>query len=241
MHIGFSKRRISTVAALMLFACPWVAGAGQAGEPVARRQGPATGVVVDAIVAVVNGRPILKSEVEQEAWFERLNAFETGRAKLREATAPLTAADREESINHLINQQIVEENAGPSLTAQPHVVSEQWEAMTRQAGGAAELQRRLSLFHLAPADARAILSRQTAIVEFLDGRFGAQRSEIPDSDVERYYHDTLVPKAKAKGITPEPLNAVAPKIRELLRIEYTTKLETQWIKTLRAKAAIQLR
>ena len=58
--------------------------------------------------------------------------------------------------------------------------------------------------------------------------------------MEDYYSQTLAPQVKAQGQTPEPVEAVTPKIRELLAEQKMNQEMEKWLETLRAQSRVQV-
>jgi hypothetical protein len=58
--------------------------------------------------------------------------------------------------------------------------------------------------------------------------------------VDDYYNLTLVPLVVAKGQTPEAVEAVTPKIRELLTEQKMNQEMEKWLTTLRAQSSVEV-
>jgi ubiquinone/menaquinone biosynthesis C-methylase UbiE len=63
---------------------------------------------------------------------------------------------------------------------------------------------------------------------------------VTRQEVDDYYSLTLVPQVVAKGQTPESLEAVTPKIRELLTEQKMNQEMEKWLATLRSQASVQV-
>jgi hypothetical protein len=63
---------------------------------------------------------------------------------------------------------------------------------------------------------------------------------VTRQEVDDYYSLTLVPLVIAKGQTPEPVENVTPKIRELLTEQKMNQELEKWLATLRAQASVQV-
>ena len=63
---------------------------------------------------------------------------------------------------------------------------------------------------------------------------------VSRAEVEEYYTNTLAPQVKQQGQTPEPVEAVTPKIRELLVEQKMNREMDKWLETLRTQSRVQL-
>lgn len=192
----------------------------------------AGGRVLDRIAAVVNGTPILASEVRDAARFARWSA---GAA----AETPLTAGELTAALQHLEDEQLLDqertdEGYGEAPSA---AVQRQWEVMAQRAGGAAALAAALGRYGLAPETAQAILRRQLTLLDFLDQHFSGALI-VTDAAVEGYYDQDFVPAARREGKTPAALEAVRGEITRILRQRELEQNEETWLRQLRAAAAI---
>jgi hypothetical protein len=58
--------------------------------------------------------------------------------------------------------------------------------------------------------------------------------------VEEYYTKTLAPQVLAQGQTPEPVETMTPKIRELLVEQKMNREVEKWLDGLRSQSSVQL-
>jgi hypothetical protein len=63
---------------------------------------------------------------------------------------------------------------------------------------------------------------------------------VSRAEVEDYYNSTLTPQVIAQGQTPEALEALRPKIRELLVEQKMNQEMEKWLKTLRDQSRVQV-
>ncbi|MGH9468357.1 MAG: hypothetical protein ACRD1Y_13470 [Terriglobales bacterium] len=210
-------------------------------------------VVVDAIAAVVNGTPILLSQVRTAAQYARLSAqLGGGEAPPDISPAPprgagLTRAEEAAALRHLEDQELVlqarnqEGIAPPAASALAEATAAQWRHLEQAAGGKETLAALLRRDGLDRALVEAQLRRQLAIVEFLDERTSHDppTAAVSDAAVARYYRTQFVSAARAHHLKPAPLAQVRATIARLLRDKARSEAEAQWLGRLRAGAQIE--
>lgn len=222
---------------LLAITCLALAAAGQVPTG-------AAGTVVDGIAAVVDGQPVLRSEVEEAAWYARFSQ-DLGHAG---AAAPvgLTAAEKQTALQHLVDEQLLREAAANEGFAAPAPetldadVQTQWAHLAAVAGGDGALAAALAAHHLGRAAVAAQLRQQLTLVEFLDQHFSGSAAPTPEQ-IRLYYDATFVPAARQRQQTPAPLAQVRAAIAALLREQQRDAAEQQWLVELRSHAAVGMR
>ncbi|HET9840281.1 MAG TPA: SurA N-terminal domain-containing protein [Candidatus Angelobacter sp.] len=195
----------------------------------------AAGQVVDRMVAVVNKRVILESELDQAA---RVEFLLQGKP-----VAALAQADRAAVLERLIerallDQQIVNramlDPTPQELAARVNEVrsgipaaatDDQWKAL-------------LASYGLTQPDLEEQLTDQVRILRFIDLRFrGLVRVE--KDAIDTYYQQKFLPEVRKRN-APEPsLAEVSDKIEQILIEQRIDELLNNWLKTLRAQAHIE--
>ncbi len=206
------------------------AATGQCRPPAAAR-----GNVVDRIAAIVDGRPILASQVRQAAWYAR---FSAARPPARHAPARLSAEDCRQSLEHLINEALIA-SAMPARAPRPRLAP-QLARLEPLYGGQQGLERAWSRFHLRPKEAQRIMRLQLALLNFLDRKFEARAQPAAEA-VRDYYTQEYLPLTRQKHVRPAPLAAVRTLIIALLRRRQLGWLEQAWLRRRRGAARIRIR
>jgi hypothetical protein len=190
--------------------------------------------VVDRMIAVVNKHLITWSDLDEQMRFE---ALENGRA-----LKDLGEAERRAAFEHLVQDRILREQMQGTLPANSGEVNARlddvragWQAEKDDAKWAATLTR----YGLSAAGLRASVTSQIEILKFMDFRVRPM-IRVTRQEVDGYYSLTLVPQVVAKGQTPESLEAVTPKIRELLTEQKMNQEMEKWLATLRSQASVQV-
>jgi parvulin-like peptidyl-prolyl isomerase len=191
--------------------------------------------VVDRMVAVVNKRVILESELDQAA---RVELLMQGKP-----LGNLTAAEKLAVLDRLIDRSLLEQQMMHAEMLDP--TSEELAArvaeIRRQIAGAESdegWKNVLNQYALTQQDIEDSLSSQFRILRFVDLRFrGLVR--VDRNAIETYYRDKLVPQLRAQG-APEPrLSDVSGSIEKVLAEQSIDEMLTRWLDTLRGQAHIE--
>jgi peptidyl-prolyl cis-trans isomerase SurA len=193
--------------------------------------------VVDRMVAVVNKRVILQSELDQAA---RVEFLLQGKpiASLSQAD---TAAVLEQLIDRsLLDQQIVNpamlDPSPEELAAKVKEVRQNFSASVGQDDN--RWKNTLAAYGLTAQDLEEQLSSQARILRFVDLRFRAL-VRVEKDDIETYYQEKFLPEVRKRNATAPALADVSDKIEQILVEQRIDTLLSDWLKTLRAQAHIE--
>ncbi len=203
-------------------------GAAPAGKP----------VVLDSVVAIINGEVLLESDVEQERRFESLQLLPAGentdtRAAEHLITRTLILQQMKEQVSNLpaipdadLNQSIAElKKQLPGC--QNHCQTDAgWVSYLADRG-------------LTPAAVQARWRQRLLVFNFLNERFRAG-VRVPEDQIQAYYQKELVPQFQAKHEKPPSLKRLQPRIEEILLQEQVTKQIDSWEQTLRQEGSVQI-
>ncbi|SPE17349.1 SurA domain protein [Candidatus Sulfotelmatomonas gaucii] len=237
-----SERICVCVMTVCLIACSAARGASQSGQSAAQNQpsNAASPVVLDRVVAVVNNRAILFSDVEDEIRLSILDPVRGGQGPLTEQHA------LEELISRaLIEQQIRQEDLQAIEPSQQDVntrledLRKQLPACIRQncasdAGWAVFLASHGLTVERVEAYARY----RVEILRFIEQRF-RQGIQISQQQIEDYYHNTLLPQY-APGEAVPSLEQVASRIQEILLQQQVNVLFDNWLDNLRQQGDVEV-
>jgi hypothetical protein len=197
-------------------------------------------VVLDRVIAVVNGRAILSSDLKEEILLSVLEPQEAGKIEetLQQALERLISRT-------LIRQQIRQEDT-QSIEPSAETVQQRIAQIRKQlpicvrencatdAGWNTFLVTR----GLTQRRVEAYLRSRTQILTFIEMRF-RQGIRISQQETEAYYHNTLVPQYQAGQAVPS-LTDVAPRIEEILLQQKVNAMFSDWLDSLRKQGDVEV-
>ena len=197
--------------------------------------GIAQAQVVDRMVAVVNRRVILESELDQAA---RVEFLLQGKPMER-----LTQTDRVAVLERLIDrslldQQIVNQDM---LDPTPEELAAKIKEVRAGVPGAAtdkQWSALLAGYGLTQPDVEEQLTSEIRILRLIDLRFrGLVRVE--KDAIATYYQERFLPEVRKRNVAEPKLSEVSAKIEQILMEQEIDNLLSGWLKTLRAQAHIE--
>jgi hypothetical protein len=219
----------------MLFAVG--VGLGAAQEPAQTSGSP---VVLDRVVAVVNNHAILASDLDDEI---RLSVLDPGRGGM----GALTRQQALEQLiaRALIQQQIRQEDetaAEPSqgeVDARLEEIRKELPACVRLNCASDEGWKAFLTTHgLKSERVDSYLRYRLEILRFIEQRF-RQGISITPQEIETYYRDTLLPQYTQGEAIPS-LDAVSPRIQEILLQQQVNVLFGEWLQNLRKQGDVEV-
>lgn len=198
-------------------------------------------VELDHVVAIVGSDVILQSDVWQEMRFSALEPLQV----LPGQNTPDNALRR--LINRtLIMQQMKEQNQSLT-TAAPEVVKaleelrkmlpaceQKYHCMTPQGWNAF-----LKANGLNEEQVQERWSQRLAIIRFIDLRFRSG-IHVSQDQISAYYNKTLLPVIEKNHDKAPPLEALAPRIREVLLQQQVSGLFQDWLLSLRDQGNVRI-
>jgi hypothetical protein len=199
--------------------------------------------VLDRVVAVVDGHPILASEWEDAVRYECF----LNQCVLNE----LTARDRQATFERMIDQRLIEQEMkieDPHPARVEEITKKVAELKSQVVRGhnpassdlSAEWDRALALYGFTQQEIEDHVARELSVLRFVDRRF-RPTTQIDAAQVERYYNETLMPELQKSGAPDPPLAEVAGQIRELLTQKAIDEQLNLWLQTLRKQGKIQMK
>jgi peptidyl-prolyl cis-trans isomerase SurA len=214
-----------------------VATSGQAGMP-KTSSAPAPGVVLDRLVAVVNGDVILESDVDEERRFEEVQPYR--------AVADSTRA---KIIERLIDRALIlqqaalePEDAVPDkdLDAQLATVRKDIPACKQYHCETDEGWKRFLGDHgFTEEEFRVRWLQRMQLLKFIEVRF-RNGIKIKDEEIKDYYEKTMLPEYARRNVTPPKLETVSRRIEEVLLQQEVGALLDDWLKSLRAQGSVRI-
>jgi peptidyl-prolyl cis-trans isomerase SurA len=197
-------------------------------------------IVLDRVIAVVNDRAILASDLKEEILLSVLEPQETEGVQ----ETPQQALQRLIS-RTLIRQQIREEDA-QSVDPTADTVQQRLDQIRKQlpvcvrenCATDAGWNAFLVSHGLTQRRVEAYLRSRTQILRFIEIRF-RQGIRISQQETEAYYRDTLVPQYRSGQRVPS-LSDVAPRIEEILLQQKVSAMFSDWLDTLRKQGDVEV-
>ncbi len=207
---------------------------------VAQAPESASTVTLDRVVAVVNRKAILMSDIEDEF---RISVLDPSRAAASEMT-PRQALQRLIS-RTLIQQQIQQEDieavqpTAEEIAARLKEIRNELPVCVRgNCSSDAGWKAFLAGNDLTLERVDAYLRTRIEILRFIEMRF-RQGIRIDPGDVQTYYREMLLP-LYPPGQTPPPLDQVAPRIEEILLQQQVNVLFDDWLENLQKQGEIEV-
>ncbi|HVZ84973.1 MAG TPA: hypothetical protein VG893_14960 [Terracidiphilus sp.] len=197
--------------------------------------------VLDRVVAVVNNRAILESDLQTEV---RLAVLEPASRANGGQETPQEALQRLIS-RTLIRQQIRQEEAQATTPTTAEVENRLTELRKELPVCAREncatdegWATFLAKHDLTDRQVRIYLRNRLEILRFIEMRF-RQGIRISQRAVQDYYTETLLPQY-LPGQTAPPLDQVAPRIEEILLQQQVNALFSDWLDNLRKQGEVEV-
>jgi peptidyl-prolyl cis-trans isomerase SurA len=194
------------------------------------------GQVIDRIVARVNGRIILQSELEEAVSYEALLNGQ--------ALSQVTADGRRAVLDRLIDQELLHEQLKSSeLERATEAEAASQLAAARKLYSEAAIdegwQALLAKYGLREKDLVSHVQQQIDLMRLVDARL-RPAVQIDSKTVEAYYREKFVPQLKQSGAGEVPLADVSAKIKELLTQEKVSELLVSWLQNLRSESDVRI-
>jgi peptidyl-prolyl cis-trans isomerase SurA len=223
--------------------------AQESGSPMPQGQAPAAagrqinpgegqGVVLDRLVAVVNGDMILESDVDEERRFEEIQPYRTARAFTRQRAidrlidralilqqAALEAQDKV-SDQELDAQLVTLRNDIPACKQYHCDTDEGWQKFIADHGFTVE-------------EFRERWRKRMELLKFIEVRF-RNGVTISDDELKTYYEKIMLPEYAKRNVTPPKLETVSHRIEEVLLQQQVSALLENWLKSLRAQGSVRM-
>jgi peptidyl-prolyl cis-trans isomerase SurA len=209
-------------------------------RPQAAAGGSSQPVVLDHVIAVINGDVLLQSDVTEELRFAALEPF-----SVSPGTDTLKRAVRRLANRTLILQQMRQQQLGIEITDEQveqallelrtHLPScRQYNCATEEGWKAF-----LAANDLTEQEVLIHWKRRLAILKFIDIRFRAG-IRISNEEIDSYYQKSIVPVFERQKEKPPPLSEISPRIQEIVLQQHVNELLQDWLKSLRDEGSVQI-
>lgn len=158
--------------------------------------GAQSAILVDRLVAIVNGEPITESDL---LWLMALDP--------QQPDGPFTNHAKRLRLEQAIDQQLLYQEAQklPSIEVKPEDISRFIADLLKQFPSESVFRRRLEAVGLDGPALQQRVRQQLIILQFIEFRF---RSFVlvSDAEIQTYYQSRVVRLAQERGETPPPLD-----------------------------------
>jgi len=201
---------------------------------------PKGAVVLDHVVAVINGSVILQSDVDEELRYDLLQPFGINANRNTPQSALQRLIDRD-----LILQQM--KVAAPIAEPTPQELQERIMQLRIAIPDCAQYHCEtdagwhafLAAKGLTETEVEKHWAQRMRVLSFVQSRFGAG-VHITPAEIENYYQQTLLPQLHDKGVKPPPLSAVSARIDEILLQQRVSGLLLEWLQSLKSEGSVSI-
>jgi peptidyl-prolyl cis-trans isomerase SurA len=190
--------------------------------------------VVDRAIAVVNNHLLTWSDLDAQMRFEALEN--------RRALKDLSAAERHEAFDHLVQYRILRDQmqgTAPASADEVQARIDELRTLYQPEKDEAKWAATVTRYGLSLVELRELVRTQVEILKFMEFRV-RPLVRVSRREVEDYYTSTLAPQVIAQGQTPEPVESVTPKIRELLVEQKMNQEMDKLLQNLRNQSSVQV-
>jgi peptidyl-prolyl cis-trans isomerase SurA len=216
-------RLIAAVLPLMLAAAGRCAQSQTASQP----------VLLDRVIAVINGDVLLQSDLQSEEELAAIQPLSLPAGRNFDRRAAQRLIDRVLILQQMKSQGIAKDFSDEDVRKDLDQLRRQIPACVQyQCQTDAGWARFLSDHNLTPEEVQLRWRQRMQILSFIDLRFRAGL-RISKSDIGTYYTDIFVPQFKKQNANPPSLASVSSRIEEVLLQQHVTALLEDWLKALR--------
>lgn len=196
------------------------------------------GVLLDRVVAVVNGDVILESDVDRERRYEEIQPY-------REAGT----FSRDRAIQRLVDRDLILQQA--ELQAEEKItdaeLNGQLAALRKDIPECRQYNcetdagwKKYLADHGFTVEEFAELWRQRMeLLRFIEIRFRSGIN-ITSDQIKAYYEKTMLPEYAKRNVAPPKLETISKRIEEVLLQQQVSSLLRDWLKSLRAQGSVQM-
>jgi peptidyl-prolyl cis-trans isomerase SurA len=225
------------LAALALAPAPALAQSADSTAP-ASGQKP---VVLDRVVAIINGDVLLESDVQEEMRFALLEPVGIPSG----SDTPRRAARRLINRTLILQQMKIQQQPGVTVTdseaekdlaeARKHLPRCKPYDCTTEAGW----KEFLAANNLDEQDVLLHWKQRMEILRFIDIRFRTG-IRVSKPEIADYYQKSILPAYAHDKAKPPTMEALTPRIQEVLLQDHVNGLLQDWLKSLRQEGSVQI-
>jgi peptidyl-prolyl cis-trans isomerase SurA len=198
-------------------------------------------IVLDHVVAVINGDVLLESDVDEEMHFAALEPFQLNAGKDTRQDAMLRLINQSLIVQQMKEQQQFDINISDAEVEKSlnELRSHLPQCVKYDCKTAAGWKAFLAANDLTSDEVNAYWKQRLAILRFIDLRFRAG-IRIPHESVAEYYAKSVVPAFERQHETAPPLDDVASRIQQVLLQQQVNGLLQDWLKSMRGEGSVRI-
>ncbi|QNI33620.1 peptidylprolyl isomerase [Alloacidobacterium dinghuense] len=200
-----------------------------------------TPIILDRVIAIVNGDVLLESDVREEMRVAVLQPLSVPPGQNTEVNAAQRLIRRALILEQMRAQQqidyrvsddevkksLAELRAQIPICRQIHCSTEEgWNEFLKSNG-------------ITEQEAEERWRQRLEILKFINIRFGTG-IRISRQDIQKYYQATVVPAFEKMKEKPPTLESVTPRIQEILLQQQVNSLLRDWLQSLRQQGSVQI-
>ncbi len=197
------------------------------------------GVLLDRVVAVVNGDVVLESDVEEE---RRMAAFQP-------ISSPEGSTTREKAIERLVDRRLLLQQAKlqPQHGITEAEIDTQLDQLRKEIPACkqahcesdADWARFLAAHGVTSNEVRSYWRERMEALQFIEVRFRSG-IRISHAEIEDYYEKTMLPAYARQKVKAPALAKLSDRIQEVLLQQQVSGLLSDWLRSLRAQGTVQI-
>lgn len=187
--------------------------------------------IVERIVATIDNRPIMQSQLLEEL---RVTAFLNGEKP------DLGPANRRRTAVRMVEQTLFRREMELTHFAEPEAaqIEEALKAVKGRFGGAAEFERELKACGIGESALGPALERQMALLAFIELRFRPQ-VQVLETEARKYYETVVVPEYARKRLPPPPFEEARGQCEEALVQQLVDQRVEAWLQEAKGRTRIR--
>lgn len=216
-------RLFALAAAAALAACGCWPARAQSAQP----------IVLDKVIAVINGDVLLESDLQSEEDMAALQPLSLPPGKDFDVRAARRLINRVLILQQMKTQGAVKAVGDEAVKKDLDLLRKQLPACAHgRCETAAGWAKFLGDHNLTPEEVQERWRIRMQILDFIDTRFRAG-VRISKADIADYYEKVFVPQFKKQNANPPSVDAISSRIEEVLLQQHVTALLQDWLKSLR--------
>lgn len=237
-----SRRHIGPVVAIaMALTCLHVLCMGQETASAPAQTADNSPVVLDRVIALVNGDVLLESDVRAEMRVAALQPISVPPGNNTEVNAAQRLIRRALILQQMKAQQVINYSISDDEVKKSLAELRTQIPVCRQIGCSTEegWKNFLKSNGLTEQEVEDRWRQRLEILKFINVRFAAG-IRTSRQDIQKYYQATVVPAFEKMKEKPPTLQSISPRIQEILLQQQVNSMLRDWLQSLRDQGTVQI-